>query len=511
MTAGIRRSQFAAYTVVTYLGAIWSVFTCVQCSMSFLEASIKLCQGVNLIIVANFVLINTILLWKGLTKLLFGELRLLEYEHIIERLSFTIVNSFFITSSFPDNEFLTVLAFTGVLIFVKAFHWVLKDRLEYVFQSTDEHTNIFGLICSKFVVNVFLLTFVDYKFIKFCYGGSASSIARSTMYLLFGTEFAVLLVDVLEVAMRTIINLTELYQFQCAYAQDGDDSTGLEGKFIYEKIVELICRISKLCVHAVLLTPSIIPFMVIKDIVLDIFSIYQTGRLIWKTLKNNRQLDEKLPDVSEDELRLLNDKMCIVCMEDLNFLHAEHATTHKLKAKRLPCNHILHLGCLKSWMERSQTCPICRVSVFDEKGNVARSTHRFSESQAAIPTENRDLPVSPTVNLTENLTPSTMHTSSTSYAAATSLRWYACPILPGSTANRVKFKMADSDGKELVVTLTHKKKIGIDERKEYFPNSRKIVIREESLERSYEVDRMKRRISDLESRVQELTKKARTE
>ncbi|SCU84623.1 LADA_0D02784g1_1 [Lachancea dasiensis] len=42
----------------------------------------------------------------------------------------------------------------------------------------------------------------------------------------------------------------------------------------------------------------------------------------------------------------LDDKMCIVCMEDLS--HADHITNNKLKPKRLPCNHMLHLGCLKS-------------------------------------------------------------------------------------------------------------------------------------------------------------------
>jgi len=34
-----------------------------------------------------------------------------------------------------------------------------------------------------------------------------------------------------------------------------------------------------------------------------------------------------------------------------------------LRAKKLPCGHILHLRCLKSWLERQQVCPTCRRPV----------------------------------------------------------------------------------------------------------------------------------------------------
>lgn len=34
-----------------------------------------------------------------------------------------------------------------------------------------------------------------------------------------------------------------------------------------------------------------------------------------------------------------------------------------LRAKKLPCGHILHLRCLKAWLERQQSCPTCRRPV----------------------------------------------------------------------------------------------------------------------------------------------------
>lgn len=38
-----------------------------------------------------------------------------------------------------------------------------------------------------------------------------------------------------------------------------------------------------------------------------------------------------------------------------------------VEAKKLPCGHILHLHCLRSWLERAQICPICRTPVLQEE------------------------------------------------------------------------------------------------------------------------------------------------
>ena len=32
-------------------------------------------------------------------------------------------------------------------------------------------------------------------------------------------------------------------------------------------------------------------------------------------------------------------------------------------SKKLPCNHIFHTSCLRSWFQRQQTCPTCRLNI----------------------------------------------------------------------------------------------------------------------------------------------------
>ena len=44
--------------------------------------------------------------------------------------------------------------------------------------------------------------------------------------------------------------------------------------------------------------------------------------------------------------------MCIICREEMT-----------AGCKKLPCNHIFHTSCLRSWFQRQQICPTCRMDV----------------------------------------------------------------------------------------------------------------------------------------------------
>ena len=38
------------------------------------------------------------------------------------------------------------------------------------------------------------------------------------------------------------------------------------------------------------------------------------------------------------------------------------------RCKKLPCNHIFHTSCLRSWFQRQHTCPTCRMDVLRNTG-----------------------------------------------------------------------------------------------------------------------------------------------
>ena len=58
------------------------------------------------------------------------------------------------------------------------------------------------------------------------------------------------------------------------------------------------------------------------------------------------------PDATPEELEN-TDNICIICREEMV----------ASSTKKLPCGHIFHKNCLRSWFQRQQTCPTCRLDV----------------------------------------------------------------------------------------------------------------------------------------------------
>jgi len=71
----------------------------------------------------------------------------------------------------------------------------------------------------------------------------------------------------------------------------------------------------------------------------------------------------RYPDATQQELE--REDTCIICREEMRSWDPERnpGAMDRIRPKKLPCGHILHLGCLKSWLERQQVCPTCRSPV----------------------------------------------------------------------------------------------------------------------------------------------------
>lgn len=76
-----------------------------------------------------------------------------------------------------------------------------------------------------------------------------------------------------------------------------------------------------------------------------------------------RNMNTLYPDASPEELAQ-SDNICIICREDM-------VNT----SKKLPCGHIFHTACLRSWFQRQQTCPTCRL-------NILRTTNTTNDQAA---------------------------------------------------------------------------------------------------------------------------------
>ena len=61
-------------------------------------------------------------------------------------------------------------------------------------------------------------------------------------------------------------------------------------------------------------------------------------------------MEENFPVATEDELSHNNDD-CAICWDPME------------SARKLPCGHLFHTTCLRSWLEQDTSCPTCRHSL----------------------------------------------------------------------------------------------------------------------------------------------------
>ncbi|KAK1421389.1 hypothetical protein QVD17_23687 [Tagetes erecta] len=90
-----------------------------------------------------------------------------------------------------------------------------------------------------------------------------------------------------------------------------------------------------------------------------------------------RTLHGALPDAKSEEIQAYDDE-CAICREPM------------AKAKKLACNHLFHLSCLRSWLDQglsdNYSCPTCRKPLFvgtTEGNSVPHSGDVSSDEQLA--------------------------------------------------------------------------------------------------------------------------------
>ncbi|GAA0148171.1 hypothetical protein LIER_07690 [Lithospermum erythrorhizon] len=63
---------------------------------------------------------------------------------------------------------------------------------------------------------------------------------------------------------------------------------------------------------------------------------------------------ESLPSITITEADLKESNSCSICMEDFGLGSL---------ADKLPCKHLFHKSCIVEWLNRSNTCPLCRFKL----------------------------------------------------------------------------------------------------------------------------------------------------
>jgi hypothetical protein len=119
---------------------------------------------------------------------------------------------------------------------------------------------------------------------------------------------------------------------------------------------------------------------IIRDLYVTLRSFLQKCGDLVRYRRATRNMNERYPSATNEELERLSDRTCIICREEMiaaaaannNAINNNDAEPQRNNngdrrqgsnnnmgdvPKKLPCGHIFHFHCLRSWLERQQSCP----------------------------------------------------------------------------------------------------------------------------------------------------------
>jgi E3 ubiquitin-protein ligase synoviolin len=380
------------YIIGSSLLLAWSIYDSVTKSFNFLSFLVEFTDGYKLGILINSIGLSFITTCKIIQRIMFGELRIIEVEHLVEKLPIFSINLLFNLAA-DDSNLLPNVFLLSLSIAFKVFHIILMDRLDYfnlgVVNNLFNYSTKLSILLkygknSNFWANIIIII-LDFSIAKFLVFDVFQGV-NSVTCLLFGFQFAIQGVEALTFFCKLLLTIYELAQYrleediQAGDDDDDDDQRFWDNKAYFNKAIDIASSSLKALSHIsfiYLLTfhsGLSLPISLLQGTYFSIVQTYTEITHLFSFIELSKRFDSQLPTATQDELDQ-TDNLCIICREDMYSIQKYEEQFGKplnsrKTAKRLRCGHILHMGCLKEWLERSDSCPLCRSKVFDDSARL---------------------------------------------------------------------------------------------------------------------------------------------
>ncbi|XP_041375159.1 E3 ubiquitin-protein ligase AMFR-like [Gigantopelta aegis] len=309
-----------------------------------------------------WILVNTaycglILVGKVIQQLVFGDLRVSEQQHLKDKfwnfVFYKFIFIFGVMNVQTMEEVVLWVAWFSVLGFFHLLTQLCKDRFEYLSFSpmTPRSAHI------KLLSLLFVILFSCAGLLVVCiYTGLEAGL---TILAFMGAECLLLGLRTLYVLVRYFIHLWDM-------SKEGV----WENRSIYVYYTELVFELAALaidfCHHLhMLLWGNIFLSMASLVICMQLrYLFYEFQRRV-KRHKNYlrvvKNVEAKFPMAMQEDIEKNADD-CAICWERME------------SARKLPCSHLFHNSCLRSWLEQDTSCPTCRMSLSDEPSRADPAT-----------------------------------------------------------------------------------------------------------------------------------------
>ncbi|KAJ5510983.1 Zinc finger RING-type [Penicillium expansum] len=408
--------RLAAYAGASVVLATGVFLKALHQRSNFYSACVYLSQSsANLMILTNLCLLITgfVLFW--LQRLLYGPLRPIETEQLYERAWFAVTETCLAMTIFRGELGGWFLVMFISLLVGKVWGWIGEGRVEFLEQQPPANPRLFH---ARLATSLVLTVLFDVFMLRYCVH-TVITLARPDMMVMFGFEFAILAILSTSTLLRYVIALTEIsitrQQIKAKMQERRDEIRVARVEAIREHaragaasppdnlpdendINEMEIDVPGWEEKGSLgfLLGSFNRFVETRDL-LEL--LWYPAHFLWPshTHPARRCCDHPfiypsyyglhaLPKCDKGhapERKSLGEDVCIICREEMIPVQpaqpqpaanaagepapqpaaATQRVPDRLRPKKLPCGHILHFSCLRSWLERQQNCPTCRRPV----------------------------------------------------------------------------------------------------------------------------------------------------
>ncbi|KQK16229.1 E3 ubiquitin protein ligase RIN2 [Brachypodium distachyon] len=336
---------------------------------------------VTVALLANLAAHVFLVLALALKTLFFVRLTSSETRKVLEHIiNYVIYKGTFLPLVVPPNSQQIILwsAWLVLLCSLKMFQSLARERLERLNASPSATPSKYFRVYSALL----LVLSTDLLWMKLCVGFCRSCNSKLFWLMLF--EPLSIAFESLQSIMVHGFQLFDIWQrhlmdsgvdyldFQKSYKQAAGSFSEWRGKLIrnFGFVIDLISLLMSLGHYSMIFWLRGMAFHLVDAVLLLnlralVVSFFKRIKTYIKLRKALRSLDGALPDATYDEICTYDDE-CAICRGPM------------ARAKKLSCNHLFHLPCLRSWLDQGlmegYSCPTCRRPLFLSPQGQTRST-----------------------------------------------------------------------------------------------------------------------------------------
>eukprot|EP01029_Cantina_marsupialis_P007640 TRINITY_DN1858_c0_g1_i1.p1 TRINITY_DN1858_c0_g1~~TRINITY_DN1858_c0_g1_i1.p1 ORF type:complete len:435 (-),score=41.08 TRINITY_DN1858_c0_g1_i1:301-1605(-) len=328
--------KLAVYIVVSLIFLLLTVFHAFSLNnFRFFNSVQDLFNSkLNVLVLGNFALMVLLCGALIVKQVFLGNLRSSDKERLKDLIRFYVFDCCLSLIVFREELGVRLVALFVWLLFIKAFHELCGSREDF-FETTEDirkydHIRLGSLISLLIVYDICLIWIL-----------AKSAINEPSFLMFLALEHVILLIRLLSVGTKHSLRIFEIWR-------NGDWALKGEIVLVVELLENFCILISNMVLFFLITSHYEFPIYMIRSVAYDVrrftekIAAFRSFRAVLSKLSS-------LPDATSEQLN--NEEGCVICRDTMN------------EAKVLPCGHIFHMNCLKTWVMKQANCPMCRQDI----------------------------------------------------------------------------------------------------------------------------------------------------